>query len=36
MQVKVYVKEMKQRGRKWGFAPSLLSIDASGIFCHPP
>ena len=21
MQVKVYVKEMKQRGRKWGFTP---------------
>lgn len=31
MQVKVYVKEMKQRGRKWGFAPFLLAVQHLGV-----
>lgn len=36
MQVKVYVKEMKQRGRKWGFAPFCWLLRISGYTPEPP
>ena len=36
MQVKVYVKEMKQRGRKWGFAPFCWLLCISGYTPEPP
>lgn len=35
MQVKVYVKEMKQRGRKWGVV-LLLAFRVLGHSSEPP